>query len=112
MTQPCGHDEKWLTYSNPVDLRNSERHCLFCEVEQLRAIVSLLRKTKDGRPVVPHHHTRLWYVHPKGEIYERTYEANMDDARSHRDAGNNVVWVSVEDCYSTREAAEAARSEA
>ena len=110
MTQPCGHDEQWLAFRNPVD-PNSDHYCLFCECERLQAIVDLLKKTKDGMPVVPHYTTRLFYVHPgSGELYERTYEADMADARSCYDKDIAVVWVSVEDCYSTKEAAEAARS--
>ena len=35
-TMPCGHNSRWLVYNNPVDF-HSERHCLFCEVEKLRA---------------------------------------------------------------------------
>ena len=105
MTEKCGHDEQWLAFKNPVNA-GSERYCLFCEIGRLGAIVDLLKKTKDGMPVVPHYTTRLWYIHPgSGEIYERTYEADMDDARSCHDKDNNVVWVSVEDCYSTAEAA-------
>ena len=79
---------------------------------RLGSIVDLLKKTKDGVPVVPHYTTRLFYVHPgSGETYERTYEADLDDARSHLGKHGNVVWVSVEDCYSTKEAADAARNQ-
>ena len=35
-TMPCGHNSRWFAYGNPADV-NSERHCLFCEVERLRA---------------------------------------------------------------------------
>jgi len=76
------------------------------EVERLKAIVNMLPKTADGVPAVPHWTTRLWYKHPdSGVIYERTFEADMEDARSHR-VGGNCVWVSVRECYSTRESAE------
>ena len=33
---PCGHDEQWLAYRNPVDMQ-SEQFCVFCELERLRA---------------------------------------------------------------------------
>ena len=82
------------------------------EMERLEAIVGKLKKTADRVPVVPHSDTRLWYIHPKtGKIYERTYEADLDDTRCHRDRKGGVVWVSVEESYSTREAAEAAKRE-
>ena len=87
--------------------------CVHCElgrakqeIERLKAIVNMLPKTADGVPAVPHWTTRLWYKHPdSGVIYERTFEADMEDARSHR-VGGNCVWVSVRECYSTRESAE------
>ena len=94
-------------------LRDSNRYDdLAHYMERLEAIVGKLKKTADDVPVVPHSDTRLWYIHPKtGEIYERTYEADLDDTRCHRDRKGGVVWVSVEESYSTREAAEAAKRE-
>ena len=46
-TMPCGHNSRWLVYGNPVDL-DSERHCLFCEVERLQAIVDKALPAIDG----------------------------------------------------------------
>jgi hypothetical protein len=82
-----------------------------CEVEHLQAIVDKLPKTKDGVPVVPCPTTRLWYIHPGSRlVYERTYEADLEDARTHH-SGEDVAWLGVRDCYSTREAAQAAKEE-
>jgi hypothetical protein len=84
------------------------------EIERLHAIVDKLPKTADGVPTLPSNSTRLWYVHPySGEVYERTYEVDLDDARSHRshvrDERTEVTWISVRECYSTLEAAEKAK---
>ena len=88
------------------------------ELKELQAIVAELPKCwrlVDGElkrdcPVVPNTTERLWYSHPgSGAIYERTYEANMDDARSHRRGYHETVWISVADCFNSLEAAKFAK---
>ena len=80
---------------------------------ELEAIVDKLPKTKDGVRVVPSGTTTVYYIHPKsGGVCQRPYMADLDDYWSHRDPNNDVVWRGIEDCYSTHEAAEAARKEA
>lgn len=78
-------------------------------ISQLKAIVENPPKTKDGVPVVPGMH--LWYRHPKtGRIYKWLGE-NMFAKTHHFDTNGQDVLIGVEDCYSTREAAEAAGGE-
>jgi hypothetical protein len=84
------------------------------EYERLKRLEAALPKTADGVPIVPGPESRLWYIHPDSHtIYERSYTADMRDARSHwigdHQERHDVVWIGVEQCYSTREAAEAAR---
>ena len=100
------YKERWIEAAGDLDalLKISEATC---------AIVDKLRKTKDGVSVVPSKTTTVYYIHPlDGKVYARPYEANLDGCRSHRDKNNEVVWIGIEDCYSTRKAAEAVREEA
>lgn len=78
------------------------------ELDDLKA---KLKKTKDGVVVVPNSDTPLFYIHPNSKrIYERQYQAYLDDAHSHWMYGKDgekdeVVWISVEDSYFFREEA-------
>jgi hypothetical protein len=74
--------------------------CAIAEIERLH---EALPRTKDGVAVVPG--MKLWYRHPKGKVYERQ-GAHMFDETFHYDTEGNRVWIGVEDCYSSREAAE------
>lgn len=47
VSQPCGHAAKWLAYRNAVDLQ-SERYCLFCEIERLREQRDAARQAARG----------------------------------------------------------------
>ena len=91
----CGHDERWLAYRNPVDVR-SDQYCVFCELERLRSIVDRLQKTRDGVSVTPG--MRLWH----GGI-----EWTADTWAFRRD--RPAESVNPEFCYSS-EAAEKART--
>ena len=105
MTQPCGHDERWLAYRNPVDAE-SERYCLFCEVERLRGIVDRLPKDASGRRVIAHQ--------------DKLYHPNHDGGCGYYDGEqaafycgcNDYDYYPVSECWPTREAAEAARKDA
>lgn len=44
---PCGHNSRWLIYGNPAEV-DSPRHCLFCEVEGLRAENAEYQRWHDG----------------------------------------------------------------
>jgi hypothetical protein len=99
MTQPCGHDERWLAYRNPVDA-NSERYCLFCEVERLQSIVDRYTSTTaDGVRVGPGD----FIFNREGRELRMTRYATCP-------TGKLMAYPDV--CYSTLEAAEAARKEA
>ena len=106
-------DERYEEALDIIEEDAAEIGDLKAEIKRLKAIVNMLPKTADGVPAVPHWTTRLWYKHPdSGVIYERTFEADMEDARTHWVStypdrrGGERVWVGVEQCYSTREAAE------
>jgi hypothetical protein len=79
--------------------------------KKLDDLKSKLKKTKDGVAVVPNSDTPLWYIHPNSKkVYERSYQAYLDDAHSHWVYGKDgekdeVVWISVSDCYYFREEA-------
>lgn len=83
-------------------------------IAELEAIVAKLPVTADGVPVVPGDTAVRWCVH-KGEIHEVTgwVWSELDDWRGHVDSvpqGDGYVLTRpVSLCYSTREAAEAAR---
>lgn len=104
----------WLEWHEELLELRAERDALAAELARLRTLEAALPKTADGVPVVPGSGSRLWYIHPDSHtIYERSYTADMRDARSHwigdHQERHDVVWIGVEQCYSTREAAEAAR---
>jgi hypothetical protein len=92
-TMPCGHSSHWQVARNPVDY-HSERYCLFCEVERLRAIVSRLPVTADGVPVTLG--MDVWI--PFSVFPQKPFTIAVISARQD---------YSV--CYSTPEAAAAAR---
>lgn len=109
-----GFAEGQQSRDEEVAALTAERDALAAELARLRTLEAALPKTADGVPVVPGSGSRLWYIHPDSHtIYERSYTADMRDARSHwigdHQERHDVVWIGVEQCYSTREAAEAAR---
>ena len=73
------------------------------EIARLRSIVESLPNTRDGVPISPG--TKLWYIHPKGKVYSWDRAPNL---KSYYSLDGTVHWITATDCYSTREAAEAA----
>jgi hypothetical protein len=71
------------------------------EIERLRAVVERLPKTADGVPIPCK--TVVWYIHPSGEVNMTTMDASGFSPRG---------FCAEKNCYSTREAALAARKEA
>lgn len=107
-------DEAW---------RNTDCCCSLCyvgwaraELERLQAIVDQLPKTIDGVPVLPG--MVLWYV--SFSLASRVEVVSLDDlgsdwpatvrkAISASDSSGSTFRWHVQGCYSSREAAEAAR---
>ena len=109
----CGGEGTWMA----ADSRLAQAHARIAELE---AIVAKLPKTADGVPA--YKDMPVWCVMPDGSIYETelgwycTLGAAFARDLAARQAGyrlSNGVWrdvgVPVEHCYSTREAAEAAK---
>ena len=72
------------------------------ELERRQAIIDKLPKTADDVPVVP---GKDRVFHPN----ERCTEGNLQALRLDTDNGASCFrWYLIQDCYSTREAAEAA----
>lgn len=108
---PCGHDRRF-------HLMLAKNGCCACELEskaaeikRLRAVVGKLPKTADGVPVVPGVDRVFWMgCHPENA----GVPLEVADDGYVRFRGNKFqgfvdgALVMVGDCYSTREAAEAA----
>ena len=107
MTQPCGHDEQWTAYRNPVDV-NSERYCLFCEVERLRAENDKLREISLRRYV-----SCMSGGCIKDDVYVATswrWSCSLCGAESYSDIDSKDLLDHEADCP-IRWVREAARSE-
>lgn len=95
--------DQWLKQGKYISLSDHEAALVHRDkrVAELEAVVAKLPKTKDRVPVVP---GDVVY-HPNGQ------HSHVTDARGVR-LYMTGEWVGVDTCYSTREAAEAARDAA
>ncbi len=103
MADECKHGS--LRRACPICLRDDEIKDLRAEIEQLREKVDKLPKTADGVRVIPLIDTYVF--HPV--FGDCIIIANHQARPWTTELMGNVV--SVADCYSTREAAEAAKGE-
>jgi len=75
---------------------------------RLLAAADQLPRTADGVLAVPNTGVIYYNRHPDGCIRVWAYTADLRDARSHRNADNEVEWVEITDCFSTPEAVDVA----
>ena len=78
---------------------------LRARIAKLEAIVEKLPKTADGVPVVPGQDV---FDYNRYEVFVRHVEM---EAFEYDDDGGKCAFGGIHDCYSTREAAEAAKEE-
>jgi len=79
------------------------------EIDRLQAIVGKLHTMKDGTPIYPD--AEAWFPHPDGGVkFHRVGFDLTEECWCHGDSRRGVRfdWT---DCYSTKEAAEAANSQ-
>lgn len=106
MSDVLADTRKYLQQLSPHIKARQAAQLLIRLQAELERLQDGLRQTKDGVTVVPNG-TRVYYRYPDSrKVYARSYEADLDDPRSHHDSDGTVVWVAIGDCYSTREAAE------
>jgi len=118
--------ELWYCESCALDeierLRAQHRHCEHCggtwlddgvnagcycrEIERLRAIVDRLPKTADGMPITPG--MKVWFQRSRNHGWEVTAELVGGYWDTFKDW--HCIDFDGQRCFSTREAAEAARA--
>ena len=87
------------------------------EIDRLQAIVDRLPKTADGVPIVPHDQPTVWVFTKRTGLYRPGEPAQWWDmiVHSYEDGklvgfvgGSHMAKIDPSECYSTKEAAEAA----